>query len=77
MTFTDEDVYGPVTLALMENALEDACREAEARGLTAEPADATRSTMASAILAAVKRGDRCAQRLKAFALKAVDRSGQT
>ena len=71
MAYTAEDAYGPVTLALMENALEAACREAEARRLT-ESIDGSRSTMASAILAAVKRGDRCEQSLKAVALKAVE-----
>ena len=75
MPFMDE-VFGPVTFALMQNVLEAACREAEACGLTGGTTDHSRSIMASAILAAVKRGDRCEQSLRALAIKAVDRQGQ-
>ena len=74
MSFTDLG-YGPVTLALMESALEEALREAHARGLVREPTDDSRATMASAISEAAKSGDRCSQRLKALALEAIGRSG--
>ena len=70
MPFTHA-AYGPVTIAIMTAAFEEAWTEAQSRGLVLVSADASRDLMVSTILTAVDNGERLPLRLKELSLKAV------
>jgi hypothetical protein len=66
-------IYGPDTLSLMDNALEQAWQEVKRRG-TVVDATAMRSRLTTTIVALASVGETDSAKLKRFALRASGRA---
>lgn len=67
------NIYGPETLSLMDNALEQAWQEVKRRG-TVVDATAVRSRLTTTIVALASVGETDSAKLKNFALRASGRA---